>query len=310
MCDKDSLEFGRTIQMFLPSNSPHFRVVEIPTFWTGRVIWASKVSLLENLQDREDAWTCGTYILLGPSPDNPLITKAYIGSSDSVLKRLKNHITDPDKDFWEDTILCLSTDASMTTSHSLLLEKLMIDSARKSKACELLNIQNPQEPAIGQPQRQQTLYYFEQLRLALPTLGVTIFPLTSPIKEAVGGGDVITETIFEIKKEDVFATAREVLGGFVISANSLARKAETDSLQAGYRQLRAKLISSGILVDNDSTTYKFSQDYSFGSSSAAAITVLGASASGPREWRLQGQNKTLFQLSEEQIRASEKAIQD
>jgi hypothetical protein len=58
---------------------------------------------------------------------------------------------------------------------------------------------------------------------------------------------------------------------------------------AGYRALRDQLIQDGRLVAGPSPEIlEFTVDAAFASHSAAAAVVAARSASGPREWKVQG----------------------
>jgi hypothetical protein len=85
------------------------------------------------------------------------------------------------------------------------------------------------------------------------------------------------------------ATARETEEGFVVLAGSTARRTPTETFPAGYLALRDQLIADGKLTDGQtSDLYTFTSDVVFSSPSAAASIVAARSASGPREWKLQG----------------------
>ena len=74
-------------------------------------------------------------------------------------------------------------------------------------------------------------------------------------------------------------------GDFVVLAGAKARVRETSSIPRGTKALRQTLLESGVLKSEDDFL-NFTSDYSFSSASAAAATVIGASANGRILWKL------------------------
>ena len=74
-------------------------------------------------------------------------------------------------------------------------------------------------------------------------------------------------------------------GDFVVLAGSRARVRTTTTIPRGTSSLRKTLLESGVLRQ-ESDFLVFTSDYSFPSASAAAATVIGASANGRILWKL------------------------
>ena len=74
-------------------------------------------------------------------------------------------------------------------------------------------------------------------------------------------------------------------GDFVVLAGSKARVRTTTTIPRGTTALRRTLLDTGVLRE-DSDFLLFTSDYSFSSASAAAATVIGASANGRILWKL------------------------
>lgn len=72
--------------------------------------------------------------------------------------------------------------------------------------------------------------------------------------------------------------------GFVVFKGSKANKNETKTAGSWVVNMRSKLIESKILIEQENVLM-FSQDYIFGSPSAAAMAVLGRRANGWTEWK-------------------------
>jgi hypothetical protein len=88
-------------------------------------------------------------------------------------------------------------------------------------------------------------------------------------------------------------------GQFVVKAGSLARKNEGASLQPTYKNLRAQLRQSGVLVDDGSQSYRFVQDYAFTAATAAAQVVSGQTMNGRLAWKIG--DRTFAQWEDESL---------
>jgi hypothetical protein len=89
---------------------------------------------------------------------------------------------------------------------------------------------------------------------------------------------------FQLRVSNLIATAVRTDEGLVILANSEAASAVQNSLSVGYRALRERLISSGVLIE-DGAKLKFARDQLFRSPSQAAAIVVGYSINGRDNWR-------------------------
>jgi hypothetical protein len=131
-------------------------------------------------------------------------------------------------------------------------------------------------------------FFFDQLRLVLPILGFNLFqrPVHSDLSTTPRGPE---GTTFTFATAGALATARETEEGFVVLAGSTARRTPTETFPAGYLALRDQIIADGKLAYGPtSDLYTFSTDVVFTSPSAAAAIVAARSASGPREWKVEG----------------------
>lgn len=74
-------------------------------------------------------------------------------------------------------------------------------------------------------------------------------------------------------------------GEFMVKSGSKARVRTTTTIPRGTTALRNTLIDKGVLRQ-DGNFLLFTSDYSFSSASAAAATVIGASANGRILWKM------------------------
>src|SRR5690554_7182301 len=126
------MSHGRGIRLFLVDGTPNGLLTAEIMNWTGHALTGPRTKLTELVQ-RPECGRTGVYFLVGPDPDNAMRPLVYIGESDDVAKRLKQHNRpEPQggKDFWERVCLITSKDQNLTKAHVKYLESQLID--RKS----------------------------------------------------------------------------------------------------------------------------------------------------------------------------------
>jgi predicted GIY-YIG superfamily endonuclease len=113
---------GRSIRMFLADGTPTGLIIAEIVDWTGKAIVVPRPALAAFLK-REEAQNAGVYILTGADPDDPFRQLLYIGQSETVGRRLVEHDSDPQKDFFERAIIFVSKDENLTNAHARFLER-------------------------------------------------------------------------------------------------------------------------------------------------------------------------------------------
>ena len=90
---------GKSIRIFLVDGLPNgIKTAEVIN-WTGKAIYAPRTKLAD-VKQRDELTKPGVYILLGPDPDMPGELMIYIGEAEIVWKRIEQHNTSDDKEFW------------------------------------------------------------------------------------------------------------------------------------------------------------------------------------------------------------------
>ncbi|CAM5528937.1 GIY-YIG nuclease family protein OS=Stutzerimonas stutzeri OX=316 GN=G7024_23870 PE=4 SV=1 [Stutzerimonas stutzeri] len=108
------------MRLFLVDGTPNGLLTAEIMNWTGHVLTGPRSKLAELVQRPECART-GVYFLVGPDLDDSLRTRVYIGESDDVAQRLKQHNRPEEqggKDFWERVCLITSKDQNLTKAHA------------------------------------------------------------------------------------------------------------------------------------------------------------------------------------------------
>lgn len=240
----------------------------------------------------------GAYILIGEDESETDRQLAYIGESEDVGDRLGTHNSNKtgrdSKDFWTDTVVLISKDENLTKSHARYVEACLIRSTGANPRWSLPNSKLPAGDAgkLPLPDRAAMDEFVDQTKTLVGALGWDLFRemrgrLTEPtMKTDVRTKQPSSDLRFFFRGEGFAAEmALDASGDFVVLMGSKARVRETSSIPRATKSLRRTLIDSGVLKP-EGDFLSFTSDYSFSSASAAAATVIGASANGKILWRL------------------------
>lgn len=288
------MEIGKKITIYLTSGAPKgVREVRIDQ-WSGKAVCGPRSSLSDILVLPEiDSAVC-LYFLAGPSDQGGLLD-VYVGEAGSFKERIKNH--DYKKEWWEEVVVFVSQDKSLTKAGVQYLESICIERLGRIGKCDLKNRNNPALPTMPREDISGLEMFYENISTIMPLLGYDIFVKDYPSADR------------PIKYPDFFCStgnggsAKGELteeGKIRVSKGTRIRKEETQSFQTHpYKKLRSELIKKGRLVEYGEE-YVFSDDYVFNSPSAAAAVIKGASVSGSVEWKTK-EGKTLKDLLESEI---------
>ena len=258
------------------------RLVEIGN-WVGKAIYSSRSSLNKILL-RHECDNPGIYCLKGDPADEVFAEKIYIGEAENIKIRLKQHLSDPNKDFKE-IVFFISKDELLTKTQIKYLESRLIQIAINAKTAEIENGNSPNLPTLHEADISDMEYFLEQIKLMLPVMGFR-FLISSTLKSEVAEekeSDVKTKILFEIKTKTFKANMYESDQGYIIMKGSEAKKSLSKSTTETYRNLRRKLIETKILIEKGDKLV-FAEDAIFNSPSAASNMVLGRNSNGFTEW--------------------------
>lgn len=312
---------GRSIRLFLVDGSPNGLLTAEIVNWTGHVLTGPRTRLSELIQRPECSRT-GVYFLIGPDPENSLRPLVYIGESDDVATRLKQHNRTEDrggKDFWEEVCLVTSKDQNLTKAHVKYLESLLIQQAQQVGRCLLSN--GTRHEYVGLPEADQAdmAFFVEQIRTVLPVLGHEFLresrrPRVKTFQDtaAVDSNDDGASPRFRMMmpKHGITAFGQEIDGEFFILEGSQARETWVGPTPHGYQRLFEQLIEEGILVPDTNGPMRFSRDYAFSSPSAAAAMVVGRTSNGRKEWHREDTGQPYGEWQEELVADAADTPQD
>ena len=287
---------GTSLELFFVDGHPDGLLTASMFGWIGRVLVVPRTRLAEGLARTEAAYA-GVYILLGEEEGRDV---AYIGESDNVAHRMKNH--DQRKDWWTTAVLVTSDANQLNKAHVRFLEAKLIQEAQRVGRTPLTNTGTASQATLSEADTAKMLAFLDNLYLALPAVRVDMFTQRARPQLKVGsGGSALAEashstgetdrsapagaTRFHLRsgKHGLEAVADLVDGELVVQAGSAAR-AQWVSLEAGYAGLFRELRTAGITaVQNDKGV--FLENYAFRSPSAAAAVIMGQPTNGADKWK-------------------------
>ena len=264
-----------TIQIYLPFGDPQgIRVAEITT----RTVQVFDVprSEIAAFFAMPEANQVAVYFLFGDEVEDRR-TQCYIGQTNSVRQRFKDHLTQ--KAFWSRALVAVSRTNTKTDTHARYLEWKSIQQGHEAGRYALENGNTGSRPHTPAPLQAECEEIFDTISTLLATLG---FPLFQPLATAAP-----KSTDLMVHCHARGAEAKGVYGsdGLTVFKGSTcapepAQRATSDAL----RVRRQRLLEDGTLVEVDGIT-EFTRDTLFKTPSGAAQIVLFRSANGWVEWK-------------------------
>jgi hypothetical protein len=303
---------GRSLRLFLVDGTPHGLLTAEIMNWTGHVLTGPRGKLSELVQRPECSRT-GIYFLVGPDAENSLRPQVYIGESDDVAKRLKQHNRTEEqggKDFWERVCLVTSKDQNLTKAHVKYLESLLVQQAVRVGRCTLVN--GTRHEYVGLPEADQAdmAFFVEQIRTVLPVLGFEFLrdARRAPSKDGLEGAasgpagpDLSPRFRLTLPKHGITAQGQEADGEFFVLEGSQAREEWVGPTPHGYQRLFEQLVEERVLAPDAGGAMRFTRDYAFTSPSAAAAMVVGRTSNGRKEWQREDTGQSYGEWQEQLV---------
>jgi hypothetical protein len=251
--------------------------------WVGKAIYSPRASV-NKIMNRPEFDNPGIYCLKGAPTDQAFDEKIYIGEAENIRSRLKQHLSDPNRDFTE-LIFFVSKDELLTKTQIRYLESRLVQIALDAKTAQIDNGNSPSLPTLHEADISDMEYFLEQIRLILPVMGFN-FLISSTVNPSdakhIQNKSEIQERYF-IKTKSFQASMTETDQGYIVAKGSEAKKDLSNSCTETYRNMRRKLLETKILLESGDKLI-FTEDTVFNSPSAASNMVLGRNSNGFTEW--------------------------
>jgi predicted GIY-YIG superfamily endonuclease len=306
---------GKTIRLFLIDNSPLGLISAEIMNWTGKVLSFPRGLLPEALKRLEVSKT-GIYFLVGPDPNNPCKSQVYIGESDDIAKRLKQHDKDETMEFFEQAALVVSKDDNLTKSHARYIEASLINIVRKIGLATLKNGNLGSPVMLPEAERSDMEYILKQLQVLMPVLGYSFLQETPSSKQQQylsPTDSAITLPTFELIAEggELYAEAQEIEGQFIVLPGARVRWENTLPETLGgydFQQEKQTLYNQGQLSLIENTTYMLNTEKLFKSPSAASCFIRHRRQyNGRTDWKLKTSGITYGEWRKAQVEAATNA---
>lgn len=248
--------------------------------------------------NRDEFNNPGIYCLKGDPTDEAFNERIYIGEAENIKARLKQHLSDPNKDFKE-LIFFISKDELLTKTQIRYLESRMVQIAINAKTAQIDNGNSPSLPTLHEADISDMEYFLEQMKLILPVMGFNflISSTASNTKAIYESEKNNVHTTYFIKTKTFKATMQETDQGYIVLKGSEAKKELSPSCTETYRNMRRKLLETNIMIEK-SGKLVFAEDAIFNSPSAASNMVLGRNSNGFTEW-VNKSGKTFKEVQEQ-----------
>lgn len=307
---------GRSIRLFLVDGTPNGLLTAEIMNWTGHVLTGPR-SMLTELVQRPECGRTGIYFLVGTDPEGNPRPLVYIGESDDVATRLKQHNRPEEKggkDFWEKVCLVTSKDQNLTKAHVKYLESLLIQNAGEVGRCTLVNGTAHEYINLPESDRADMAFFVEQIRTVLPVLGFDFLRgRSTPSSQQVFLEPEVQPSsprfVAEVPRHGIKAHGQEIDGEFYVLEDSLAR-GQWSGVEGGYQNLFQQLCDDGVLIEAEDGLRRFATDYAFSSPSAAAAIVTGRSANGREHWKVEGTGQTYAAWQDQRVSAAADGVNE
>jgi len=251
--------------------------------WVGKAVYCPRSSI-QRIIGRSEFDNPGIYCLKGDPTEDAYDEKIYIGEAENIKVRLKQHLSDPKRDFKE-LIFFISKDELLTKTQIRYLESRLVQLAIEAKTAQIENGNSPSLPTLHEADISDMEYFLEQMKLIFPVMGFK-FLISSTVREDTKNiKNKLDESseVFYIKTKSFKASMKETSQGYIVSKGSEAKKELSESCTETYQHLRKKLLETKILIEKSGKLI-FVEDTVFDSPSAASNMILGRNSNGHTEW--------------------------
>lgn len=273
--------FGKTISLFLIEGDPNRRWVCELSNWNGKAYKIPRIDV-KRCGDRSDLSACGVYFLFGKDDSNGKGI-VYVGESENVYDRLKQHDAPNGKDFWTECVVFISKDNRLNKAHIKYLEHRCYLLAKEADRYSIDNPTVPADASLTEPEQAEMEEFLYNIRLINNVLGHRVLDPLVTEPEASGGDSASTLLSIEAAR-GASARGMQTSEGFVVLKGSKIANSVTSSCPKYICALREKLAAEGTIDES----WHFTDSKVFSSPSTAAGVVMGRSANGLTEWRAAG----------------------
>lgn len=239
----------------------------------------------------------GIYILNGTNDDGENVS--YIGESDNIYNRVKQHMKT--KDYWDTAYFIINESNRFDKGHLHHIEYSLITIAKNSGNHIIKNGNEGQPSQISRSKKDECDNYIETIKVLLNTLHMNI--LKEPKKEKNNNDNEIfyckanTDNV-KVYGECYISDGKYVLkegSTFKLRDSAIDGSSTTKSHHDHYKK-QLSVISLGHAVLVKDNVYKLIKEYECNSPSTAANIIASRAMNGWIEWKRNSDSKTMDEL--------------
>lgn len=281
---------SQNFNVFLLDDGIGSRVKYTSFNWVGVAYKLFRVSL-EKCKSRPDLKYSGIYFLFGNSNETgkPVV---YIGQADvrkngeGILNRLLEHKRNPNKDYWSEAVVFITSNNSLGPTEISYLEHELCRLAKEINRYEVKNSNDPSPGNLIEEKKCELNIFIENVKLIMNLAGHPLFISLDNHQTESAPELSLTRKIVQLDR-DIIAKGRQTSEGFVVLRGSQISPVEDENIPALVREQRKK--------SRVSEKQELLEDKLFSSPSYAAMFVVGKSANGLTSWKTKD-GKTLKDL--------------
>ena len=276
-----------SLSVFMPQGEPQGLRVLTKINWTGVGLFFPRARL-EKARERAELNRTGVYVLW--NDDDQLRPIIYVGQSEDVSRRLKEHFDDERMDWWTKAAAFTTKDNAFNQAHARFLEWALAQRAREEKRCKLKNRNRPSKPSISEADEADTAQFLEDLLQCLPLVGLRAFEALIPSDRGEDSAGESLKLFLDRPGIGVQASAVPGVADFTVLKGARVRRDEElpegfVRESRGYRDLRRKLIEDGTITDTGEGHFLLQEDWTFSSPSQANVVIAGHPMHPYRDWK-------------------------
>lgn len=272
---------GKSINLFLMDGEPNGRIKCTLANWTGLAYKIPRTKL-DSCKGRDDLSQSGVYFLFGIS-DQTGESVVYIGQAgvrkngEGILYRLQEHKRNPEKDYWIEAVVFITSNNSFGPTEISYLENRFTNIAKDAQRYVVKNGNDPNPGNIIEEKESELEEFIDYSKIIMGTLGHKLFePFTDSITTMNSMSD---DRIFQIKRSGADSKGKLTTEGFVVLESS---KIRMDFVPSCPDYVKKERQNNNTIIDENGFLLK---DLLFKSPSSSASFVLGGSANGNVEWK-------------------------
>lgn len=260
--------------------------------WIGRAYHLTRKDITKRQETDEIENSAGVYFLLGEEYGENAV---YIGKSEHVYKRVREHLSDQDKlvirrpnFYWNIAILFVSKVQDLHTARIQWLENETYCLAKKNGRYKVMNKQTPTRSGMADMEKESTEMFLTKIKLILENWG---FPFLKPLETQENKG---TKEIALFTKNQKGASGKAIIleDEFIVLKGSRVTGSFTTSTPTCFIRKWEALNAKGVIKNN-----VFVKNYPFTSPSTAGVVILGRNVNGRTVWKDEN-GRTLKEIEE------------